>query len=162
MKMAILYYSRSGTTKRMAEIIKEGMEKVENVEVGVFSLDEVDQGFIEQCKCVVLGTPTYYASFAGAVKMWFEEKSRPFGLAGKIGGAFATQDYRHGGGDLAIRSVLDHMMVLGMLTYSGGGSFGPPVIHLGPVAVKEKAAEAEDTFRIYGERLAKKTMEIFG
>lgn len=162
MKMAIVFYTRSGTTKRMAEIICEGMERVEGVEVGVFPLDEIDADFIKDSKCVVLGTPTYHASFAGAVKMWFEEKSRTFGLAGKIGGAFATQNYLHGGGDIAIQAVLDHMLVGGMIAYSGGGSFGVPVIHLGPVAIKEKAEEADETFRIYGERMAKKTTELFG
>lgn len=161
MKIAILYYTRGGTTKQMAEVIAEGMAKVEGVETGVFSLEEADVEFVKDSKCVVLGTPTYYASFAGAVKMWFEEKSRAFGLAGKIGGAFATEDYLHGGGDLALQAVLDHMMVVGMLAYSGGGSFGVPVIHLGPVAIKGRQDEARDAFVTYGERMAKKTVEIF-
>lgn len=161
MKIAILYYTRSGTTKQMAELIAEGMAKVDGVETGVYSLDDADVEFVKESKCVILGTPTYYASFAGPVKMWFEEKSRAFGLAGKIGGAFATQDYLYGGADLALQAVLDHMLVVGMLAYSGGGSFGVPVIHLGPVAIKGKQDEARDAFLIYGERMAKKAKEIF-
>ena len=82
--------------------------------------------------------------------------------AGKVGGAFATADYLHGGGDLGIQTILNHMMVLGMLTYSGGGSFGKPVIHLGPVALHGHLEESKELFRLYGQRMATKTVSLFG
>lgn len=67
----------------------------------------------------------------------------------------------HGGGELGIRTILDHMMVLGMLTYSGGGALGKPVIHLGPVAIGGHLEESKDVFLLYGKRMAEKTLEIF-
>ena len=84
------------------------------------------------------------------------------GLAGKLGGAFATADYVHGGGELGIQSILDHMLVLGMLAYSGGGSFGKPVIHLGPVSVNGLSEDFSETFETYGKRMATKAVELFG
>lgn len=161
MKMSVLYYSRTGNTKRMAECIAEGMRRVPGVETGVFALEAIDEAFVKESGCVVLGTPTYLASMAAAVKTWLDESSRKYGLAGKIGGAFATQDYPHGGADLAIQSILSHLMVMGMLTFSGGGSMGKPVIHLGPVALKDGLEGYADTFLTYGERMAKKTVELF-
>ena len=70
--------------------------------------------------------------------------------------------YLHGGGDLGIQTILNHMMVLGMLTYSGGGSFGKPVIHLGPVALHGHLEESKELFRLYGQRMATKTVSLFG
>lgn len=161
MRMSIVYYTRTGNTKRMAEIVAEGMRSVEGVEVRTFPLDAVDAEYVKESSCVVVGTPTYLASMAGEVKTWLDTGSLKLGLAGKIGGAFATQDYPHGGADLAILGVLSHLMVLGMLVYSGGGSFGKPVIHLGPVALKDNLPGYDENFRLYGQRMATKTKEIF-
>lgn len=95
------------------------------------------------------------------MKTFWTARPERLGLAGKIGGAFATADYLHGGAELAISSILNHMLVLGMLVFSGGGSFGKPVIHLGPVALKQSKVEAKETFLLYGQRMAQKTKEIF-
>lgn len=161
MKMSVLYYSRTGNTKRMAEAIAEGMRNVQGVETEVFALDAIDADFVKESKCVVLGTPVYLASMAADVKVWLDQPNANLALAGKIGGAFATQDYLHGGGDIAIQAVLAHLMVKGMMTYSGGGAWGKPVIHLGPIAMKDRLDEALGTFVTYGERMAKKTVELF-
>lgn len=159
--MSVLYYSRSGNTKAMAEAIAQGMRKVEGVDAEIFPLDAINVDFVKESKCVVLGTPTYLASMAAEVKAWLDRPNADLGLAGKIGGTFATQDYLHGGADIAIQGILGHLMVKGMATYSGGGACGKPVIHLGPVALKDHLDEARDTFVIYGERMAKKTTELF-
>lgn len=161
MKTAVLYYSQTGNTKRMAEVIAKGMQNVEGVEAKAFSLEEADAEWVKESKCIVLGSPIYMASVSGAVKNWLEGSCRKYDLAGKIGGAFATADYIHGGGELGIRLILDHLMVYGMLTYSGGGAYGKPVIHLGPVAIKEQLTECEDTFLQYGQRMATMTMQLF-
>ncbi|MCC8108256.1 MAG: flavodoxin family protein [Planctomycetes bacterium] len=161
MKMSIVFYSRSGNTRRMAEVIAEGMRGAGDVEVRIFALDGIDKDFINDSACVVFGTPTYLATMAGAVKTFLEE-GNGIVLAGKLGGAFATQDYVHGGADIGIQAILSHLLVKGMLVYSGGGALGKPVIHLGPVALKDTMAEADETFRLYGERMAKKALELFG
>lgn len=162
MKLSVLYYSKTGTTEKMAAAIAAGASSVEGAEAKAFSIDEIDEAFLKESSCVMLGTPTYLASMSGAVKTWLETQSLKYGLTGKLGGAFATADYVHGGGELAIRGILDHMMVLGMPVFSGGGGFGKPVIHLGPVAIKENADDFTDTFKLYGQRMATKTLELYG
>ena len=79
----------------------------------------------------------------------------------KSGGAFATANYIHCGGELGIRLILDHLLCHGMLTYSGGVAYGNPVIHLGPVALTGHLDESIDTFKLYGQRMAAKTVELF-
>ncbi len=162
MKMAVLYYSKTGNTQKMAEVIAKGMETVQGVEAKTFALDSADVEFVKECRCVVLGSPIYLADMCGAVKTWLESGARTFGLAGKIGGAFATADYVHGGGEIGIQGILSHMLVHGMLTYSGGGACGKPVIHLGPVALTKDIEQYFDAFTAYGQRMAQKTVEVFG
>ena len=162
MKITVLYHSVSGTTREMAENICQGINSVEGMEGKAFPLSDIDAAYIGDSKCVILGTPVYYACMAGEVKIWFEKAARQYGLAGKLGGAIATADYVHGGAELAIQNILTHMMVYGMPVYSGGGSYGKPVIHLGPVAIKENAGQYEETFRTYGARMAIKTAGLFG
>lgn len=162
MKMMVLYHSKTGNTEKMAKVIAEGMERVDGVAAKVCPIEEVDEEWAAESRCIVLGSPIYVSSVCAAVKDWLDGPCKKCQLAGKLGGAFATEDYVHGGGDLGIRLILDHMMVYGMMTYSGGGAYGKPVIHLGPVAVSSRLDESVETFLTYGERMAIKAMELFG
>ena len=85
-------------------------------------------------------------------------------LAGKLGGVFATAHYAQGGADVAIMTLLPHMLVKGMLVYSGGAAHGKPYIHLGPVAldaVGNHYEECKADFEIFGRRFAEKARELF-
>lgn len=159
--MAVLYHSDTGNTKLMAEVIAMGIHRVEGVEARVFGITEIDEGYLKNCKCVIVGTPTHMADMAPAMKTWFVESARKYGLAGKLGGVFATANYYHGGSELAMQGMITQMLVLGMLPYSGGGAYGPPIIHLGPVAFGGKLDDSEELFLLYGERMATKTVELF-
>ena len=136
MKIAIIYFSKTGRTRAMAEVIADGAGSVSGVEVRLFELDRIDKSYLAECKAVFFGTPTYLASTCWELKKWFDE-STMYPLAGKLGAVFATADFAQGGADVAIQSVLGHMLVKGMLVYSGGGAWGLPYIHLGAVALKE-------------------------
>jgi NAD(P)H dehydrogenase (quinone) len=86
---------------------------------------------------------------------------RKTNLAGKLGGAFATARYVYGGSELAISGILAKMLCAGMLVYSGGFAYGSPIVHLGPVAIDPYIEESAEVCRIYGQRLAQKSMELF-
>lgn len=160
MKMSILYFSKSGRTREMAEVVAEGARAVEGTEVRLFPIDAIDKDFLNASKAVVCGTPTYLADFCWQWKKWFDEPA-PCSLAGKLGAAFATADFQQGGADIAIQSLLAHMMVKGMLVYSSGGACGAPYIHLGAVALKESFDASKPMFRVFGERVARKARELF-
>ena len=162
MNSAILYHSKTGHTKLAAEMIVTGLQSIPGMQAMAFPVEEIDEEWARESRCLIVGTPIYLASVSGTIKTWLEGPFRKCEPAGKIGGAFATADYIHGGAELGIRTILDHMMVLGMLAYSGGGSYGKPVIHLGPVAVSGHLEESRDTFILYGKRMAMKTLELFG
>ncbi len=162
MKATIVYQSSGGNTKKMAELMAEAMNTVEGVEAKAFSIENVDYDFAKESKCLIAGSPIYMATMTAAMHTWLQTNLRDCNPSGKLGGAFATANYVHGGGELGIRNTLDIMLVMGMLTYSGGGSFGVPVIHLGPLGIGEKMDETVANFEIYAKRMAQKAVEIFG
>ena len=160
MKISILYFSLTGHTRTMAEEIAEGVRTVPGIEVGLFALDVIDKDFLADSKAVFFGTPTYLASTCWQWKKWFDEPA-PCPLGGKLGAVFATANFAQGGADIALQTLITHMMVKGMLVYSGGGACGHPYIHLGAVALKENFEESKPMFRIFGERVATKARELF-
>ena len=165
MKIAVIYDSVTGNTKTAAEWIAEGAV-LAGAQAKAFSIDDADAEYITEAKGVVIGCPSYGAAITPKMREWLMKAGR-LGMAGKLGGAFATVQYTHGGGELVIQSILTSEMCMGMLCYSGGNSLGKPVIHIGPVAVNSNV-EAHNAlenyheyFRIFGERFAKKAMELF-
>ena len=166
MKLAVVYDSITGNTKKAAEWIAEGMNEIEGAEAMAFSIHEADEAFIKESRGIVIGSPSYMAQLTPDMHSWIMSESGELGFGGKLGGAFATEQYTHGGGDLVLQSILTMEMVSGMICYSGGNSLGVPYIHLGPVAVntnKEKHNGLEyyrENFVIFGKRFAKKAVEL--
>lgn len=160
MKISILYFTKYGKTKEMTDMVALGMKKIKDIEVGVFDINNIDDNFLEESKAVVFGTPTYYANTCWQMKKWFDE-SRDYNLEGKIGAVFATADYIQGGAATAMLTIINHLMVKGMLVYSGGSALGQPFMHLGPVATKDNYEESKEMFKIFGERIANKVKELF-
>jgi len=167
MKLAVIYDSKTGNTKQAAEWIAEGMNRVPGAEAKAFGIGEVDAAFVSEAKGVVIGCPTYASLMTADMRAWLQTAAGKLGLAGKLGGAFATEQYSHGGAEIVIQSILTNEMVYGMLCYSGGASKGKPVIHLGPVGVNGNVEahngmeNYKENFMIYGERFAAKAAELF-
>ena len=160
MKAAIIYDSRTHTTEKAAGFIAEGLEAVNDIEVKCFNIDDADFDYIRQSSLVILGSPTYMASVTGKMKNWLESNARNLDLTGKLGGAYATEQYIHGGAENAIQELLVFMMVMGMMTYSGGGSQGKPVIHLGPVGMSQDIDSFKELFVTYGKRMGQQLLKI--
>ena len=166
MKLSVIYDSKTGNTKRAAEWIAEGM-RAGGAEACAFSIDAVDAEFVKASRGVVIGSPSYAALMTPDMRAWLMGAGR-LGMAGKLGGAFATEQYTHGGGEGVVRSILATELVFGMLCWSGGGSCGRPIIHLGPVGVNgnveshNKLENYEENFRVFGQRFAAKAKELFG
>lgn len=166
MKFAVIYDSRTGNTRQAAEWIAEGMNRIPGAQAKTFAIDAVDEAFVSEAGGVVIGSPSYCALMTPDLRAWLQSAGR-LGLAGKLGGAFATEQYTHGGAEMVIQSILTCELVFGMLCYSGGASAGKPVIHMGPIGVNDNV-EAHNgmehyrgNFLVYGERFARKAAELF-
>ena len=154
MRLAIVYDTKTGNTAKMAEYLIEGFTAVEGAEAKAFPITAVDGEYVKGSDALIVGTPTYNGYLTARMKAWLESTPAKLNVAGKLGGAYATAAFIHGGGDLAIQCILTHLLVDGMMVYSSGQAKGMPVIHLGPVAIGPDLDAFADLFRIYGKRMA--------
>lgn len=161
MRISVIYDTKTGNTKKAAEFIVKGIKEVNGMDAKAFNITNVDDEYAKTSQGIIIGSPTYSAYLTARMKTWLEDNLKPLNVAGKLGGAFATANYVHGGGELTMQCILTHEMVKGMMVYSGGGAYGVPVIHLGPVALGEKLDEFEELFVIYGKRFAMQTISVF-
>ena len=167
MKLSVIYDSKTGNTAQAGAWIAEGMNEVAGVEAKAFSITDADVEYVKASCGVVIGSPSYMALMTPDLHAWLQTHGNALKLAGKLGGAYATAQFTHGGGDLVIQSILTFEMVKGMLCYSGGASFGMPVIHLGPVAINNNIEKHNSIdlyrkyFMLYGKRFAEKASELF-
>jgi NAD(P)H dehydrogenase (quinone) len=162
LQAAIVFDSKTGNTEKAASYIAEGLEKNKTVCARTFNITNVDTAYVEQSDIVIFGAPTYMASITSDMAAWLQKTAHNLKLAGKLGGAFATEQWIHGGAEQVIQTILTHEMVFGMPVYSGGASLGKPVIHLGPVGLSPHMENFADLFRIYGERMASEAVVLFG
>lgn len=160
MQLSVIYKSATGNTKAMAEAIVDGMNSVDGVTARAFSIDAVDKSFVKESIGVVFGTPVYGGGPSAEFYSWLEKDTRDLNLAGKLGGAFATEQYIHGGATNTIIDILRRLLVEGMMVYSSGHAFGKPYIHYGPVEVSPDTEAFTELFKTYGKRFAEQAEKI--
>ena len=146
----VIYYSRSGHTKEMAQLVGQGVEQ-EGVSCAVKDVAEADVAELPAAKGIIIGSPTYYGEAASPIRKLFDDSVKFHGkLEGKAGGAFTSCGCVGGGNETAILSIINSMLVHGMVvqgTASGG--------HYGPVAVGAPDKRAKDECVALGRRVAK-------
>ena len=148
-KAIVIYYTRSGTTRKMAETITKELEK-RKIAVDILTPDQVEVNKLLDYDLILIGTPTYYGTMAAEIKKLLDDSIRLHGrLDGKLGGAFASSANVAGGNETAILSILSALLIHGMLVKGmADGS------HYGPVAIKSYDDRAEKECRSYANQLA--------
>ena len=161
MKISVIYHSETGNTEKMAALVKQGCEQVNDIEVQCFPVDNINNGFLSESRAVIFGSPTYVGSCSWQIKQYLD--SHPRELAGKLGGVFVSQNWPGGGGaDFAEITMIAGMLVSGMLIYSGGIREGSPFLHFGAVSCKAPDEKLYiDRCLKLGTNIAKKALEIF-
>ena len=67
MKVLVIYYSQTGNTKKMAELVVEGVRS-EGVDVELKDIGEIKAGELLKVEAIIIGSPTYYGSMAYQIK----------------------------------------------------------------------------------------------
>lgn len=154
-KVLISYYSRTGHTKKMAQMIAKGVKK-SGCEVEIKEAARTSPDDMLDVDAIVLGSPTYYGTMAAPLKKLLDDSVKHHGkLAGKVGGAFASSGMIGGGNETTILSILEALLIHGMVI-KGEAKIG----HYGPVAINDPDERAESECVKYGERLGKLTLKI--
>lgn len=157
-KVLVLYDSKTGHTRKMAEHVAQGAAGVPGTEVRLRSAEEATKEDVLWCDGLAAGSPTYEGLLSWKMKrFWDEATGALWGqVDGKIACAFSSSGGWGGGAELACLSTLILLMNLGFLTFGVPDYVGHEfTLHYGAVAAGEPDKEEEiAACRRLGERLA--------
>lgn len=152
----VIYYSRSGNTKTMAQTIAEAMNKA-GLPTQCKSVAEAKVDDVLAADAIVVGSPTYYGRAASQIAAFFDETVNKHGkLDGKIGGAFASSANIGGGNETTVLEIINTMLIHGM-TVQGD----PQGDHYGPVSINKPDDRVISQCQRRGKRIAELTLKLF-
>jgi len=154
-KAIVIYYSRSGNTKEMAEIIARAMNE-SDLPTKCKSVSEVKADDVFGYDAIVVGSPTYYGHMAGPIKTLFDELVTRHGqLDGKVGAAFSSAANIGGGNETTIMGIIEAMLISGMVVQGD-----PQGDHYGPVSIGKPDERVEQQCLRRGRRIAELTRKL--
>ncbi|MFH1615816.1 MAG: flavodoxin domain-containing protein [Planctomycetota bacterium] len=156
-KGLVVYYSRSGNTKKMAEVIAKAMNNA-NLPTETKSAEEAAVDDLLAADVIVVGSPTYYGHMAAEVKKLFDDAVAKHGqLDGKIGAAFSSSANIGGGNETTIMGIIEAMLISGMIVQGD-----PQGDHYGPVSIGKPDDRVITQCRRRGLRIAQLANKIYG
>ena len=152
MYVLVLYYSKSGNTRKLAEQVAEGVKSVSGVEAVMKSTQEVTKEDFVNASGVIAGSPVYFGVMAADLKRVFDEfigvRKQ---MENKVGAAFTTSAFWAGGNETTILSIIQCMLIYGMIVV------GDPMSatgHYGAASVTAPDDKAADIAQKLGFRVA--------
>ena len=116
MQILVLYFSKGGNTKKLAEAIVKGIESVDSVEGVLKHTDDVTKEDFVSSDGIIAGSPVYFGVMAAQLKKIFDEfvgvRKK---MEGKVGAAFATSADPSGGKETTMMSIIQVMLIYGMV-----------------------------------------------
>ena len=133
----VLYYSRNGATRQLAELIAEGIESVAGANARLRTVPAVSAVYeatesdipasgppyveyrdLEECAGLALGSPTRFGNMASAMKYFLDNSTSQWlsgALTGKPACVFTSTGSMHGGQESTLLSMMLPLMHHGML-----------------------------------------------
>lgn len=156
-KVLVVYFTRTGNTKVMAEIVAAAAER-EGAEVILKDVEETKADELLAYDAIVAGSPTYYGGMAGKMKDFFDSSVAHHGkLSGKVGAAFSSSANIGGGNETTVLNILHVMLVHGMIVQ--GTAEGD---HYGPISIDTPDDRAKAQCEALGRRVAVLAKKLFG
>jgi NAD(P)H dehydrogenase (quinone) len=116
MQILILYYSKGGNTRKLAEAIHKGVNAVEGVDGILKTTDEVTTEDFLAAEGIIAGSPTYFGLMATQLKKIFDEFiSVRRKMENKVGAAFATSGEPSGGKETTMISIIQTLLIYGLV-----------------------------------------------
>ena len=147
--LLVLYYSRNGATRQLAEYIAEGIESVPGaharlrtvpaisttIEATEPSIPLAGPPFVEyadltQCDGLALGSPTRFGNMASAMKYFWDGTTSAWlegSLVGKPACVFTSSGSLHGGQETTLLTMMIPLLHHGMLLM--GLPYSEPQLH---------------------------------
>lgn len=152
MQILILYYSKGGNTRKLAEAIAKGVDEVSGLNGLLKSTSEVTEEDFLNSEGVIAGSPVYFGVMAAEMKKVLDDfigvRKR---MEGKVGAVFATSGDPTGGKETTMMSMIQALLIYGMVIV------GDPMSatgHYGVACVGTPDSSTEENARKLGYRVA--------
>jgi len=152
MQVLIVYFSETGNTKKLAEAIATGVDKVEGVNCLTKPVHKVTTDDFASSNGIIAGSPVYFGTMAAELKELFDKfigVRRK--MENKIGAAFATSADPSGGKETTMMSIIQAFLIYGMIIV------GDPLSatgHYGVACTGTPDKKTADNAAKLGERVA--------
>lgn len=160
MQILVLYYSKGGNTRRLAEAIAEGVGQVNGVEALLRHTKDVSRVDFVGSEGVIAGSPVYFGTMAAELKKVLDEfVSVRRQMENKVGAAFATSGDPSGGKETTMMSIIQALLIYGMIIV------GDPLTatgHYGTACVGVPDSGVMENGRKLGMRVAELAMTVHG
>lgn len=116
MSVLVMYVSKGGNTKMLGEAVCEGVKSIDGVTCVFKEAKDVTREDFIECDALIAGSPVYFGTMSYELKEVFD---RLIGtrrrMEDKIGAAFATSRDPSGGKETTMFSIIQAMMIYGMI-----------------------------------------------
>jgi NAD(P)H dehydrogenase (quinone) len=151
-QILILYFSKGGNTKKLAEAIAKGVDEVDGATALLKTARDVTKDDFVNSAGVIAGSPVYFGVMAAELKKVFDDfvgvRKK---MENKIGAAFSTSGDLTGGKETTIMSIIQALLIYGMIIV------GDPMSatgHYGVACVGEPDQGTLENGRKMGKRVA--------
>ncbi len=116
MQILVLFYSKGGNTRKLAEAIAEGVQQVDGIDALLRHTKEVSKDDFVNSAGVIAGSPVYFGTMAAELKKVIDDfVSVRRQMENKVGAAFTTGGDPTGGKETTMMSIIQAMLIYGMI-----------------------------------------------
>lgn len=151
-QILVLYYSRNGNTRRMANQIARGVESIEGCQASlrtvppiitnaddqanhvhaasVHEVPHIDKNEMRDCDALIVGSPTRFGNMAAPLKAFFDSTSDLWlngAMIDKPAAVFTSSSTMHGGQETTLFTMMLPLIHHGMIMV--GLPYSEPALH---------------------------------
>jgi len=146
MQILVLFYSKGGNTRQLAEAIAKGVDLVDGIQAVLKKTDEVTKEDFVNSDGIIAGSPVYFGVMAAELKKIFDDyvgiRKK---MEGKIGAAFATSGDPSGGKETTMLSIIQCLLIYGMVIVgdpmAASGHYGVSCVGAPDSGIQENGAK---------------------
>jgi NAD(P)H dehydrogenase (quinone) len=115
----VIFYSKTGNTKAMAEFVAQGARLVSRINVRLKNIEEATADDLFWCDGLAVGSPTHLGSIPWTMKKWWDDNVDSIWqkIDGKFGCAFSSSAGLGGGPELTCMGLLTVLLNYGFIVF---------------------------------------------
>ncbi len=158
MNILVLYFSKGGNTRKLAQAIMEGIDSIEGITGVLKNTEEVTKEDFLNAGGVIAGSPVYFGTMAAELKSVLDKfVSTRRKMEGKVGAAFTTSGDLSGGKETTMMAIIQAFLIYGMIIS------GDPLSatgHYGTSCVGAPDDKTIENGKMLGERVARLVLKL--